>query len=92
MLQTSIAQAAQCIALSVSTARLNLGFGEFFAGVLFCILRVQQATLFYCKQEDQAIHQPQQLLEVVVLAEFTIGQLLAQSLVSWVLNKAFAQC
>ena len=88
--QRQVAQPGHGIAVGIQLRSGAAGLGR---GVIVARLRCRghQAALFDSEQEDEAVHQPQQLGEVVLALELTRLQLLAQRLVGRVLHEALAQ-
>ncbi len=75
-----LAQSRQRVPFCVDTSRLVRRAG-----------RVQQATIFRREDEDQAVDDAQELLEIGVPAERAIGQRLTECAVGRVLNEALAK-
>ena len=78
--QGALAQAGKGIALRIDGARVLAGAG-----------RVQQAAVFGGEQKEQAVHQGEQLAEVVRGREFARAQGVAQRLVAGMFEEAVAQ-
>ena len=58
-----LAQASQRVAFGITSSRLLGSAG-----------RMQQSAIFGCEEEDQAIDDPQKLLEIGMSAECTLAQ------------------